>query len=802
MRTCFTCMLGLVLTPALAPAEEVLIITKDGSPTATIVIPADPNAGEKRAADELQAYVEKVSGARLPIAADSDNVAGTKIFLGRACTNLKNRPTGDGFTIETSDGAISIAGGNQRGTLFGVYALLEDQLGIRWYTPDDIGEVLRKRKTIRIAPVDTSEQPDFEYRWIGRGDDWSARTRNNVALPEIGVNIFRSAHTFAVFLDPRKYFDAHPDWFGLVRGTRLRNERLSHGNQICTSNPEAVEEVIRNMRKFLDDNPETDIITLFPNDGTGFCECAGCKALDEPGWASVEDINLYARGMGLAGYGAISRRLMIFNNTVARAIGRSHPGVLVKVGAYSCYTSPPKDPSLVHADNIIVQICHSWCQNHAITDPECEVNADFKRSIEGWSRITPGGVMLYEYYYKVAQCELPYPIIHAMREDIPYFKSIGVKGVYTQYSGNWGTLTLPYYVAARLLWDAGADVDRLTDEFYRDFYGAAAGPMKQYYERLERAAVESGHHFSPPYYRFPEVFTAECLADCRRHLEEARRQTDVSLIGRRLAMVDTSLTYTEMVIDYVNSVRAAEGPAASIRWYVDRDPDVFATADQKAEAVRSFMAEPQTRNVLRQNSTYVNRLLSPGYTFQFRWARTDPRTAQQQNEIALTRPEWLASREPTELGPRPKTFDLWIYGNDFDGGGDNAEHELAFLDRSGDRLAVLPMPLKGQACNRATGCLVYQNVAWPEPTSDVLRLEIVKRPNNWTGSTLLAVYVMPGGGNVSLKKAAELIRTNPEQPRAESIGFTELGYRGLTNSEQKPTRIDVKLPGPPQSAKH
>ena len=30
-----------------------------------------------------------------------------------------------------------------------------------------------------------------------------------------------------------------------------------------------------------------------------------------------------------------------------------------------------------------------------------------------------------------------------MRRDFPYFKKIGVTGVYTQYRSNWGTLTLP-----------------------------------------------------------------------------------------------------------------------------------------------------------------------------------------------------------------------------------------------------------------------------------------------------------------------------------------------------------------------
>jgi len=797
MRSCLTCLFGLLVSlSSTAAGQNSVTIVENGRARATIVVPAEPNYGERKAAEQLQTYIKKASGAELRITGDRDAGPGAKIVLGRACTGLTKRPAGDGFAIETAGEAIMIAGGNERGTLYGAYALLEDQLGIRWFMPGEIGEVVPKARTIRIPALNKLEQPSFEYRWIGRGSDWSARNRNNVGLPEIGVNVFASAHTFRTFLDPEKYFDEHPEWYALVSGVRRRNARLTHGNQICTTNPQAVAEVIKNMRRFLDQHPETHVITLFPNDGNWFCECENCKALDEPGWASVEEINRHGRAAGLRGYGTLSRRLMIFNNTVARAIYQTHPDVMVKVGAYSCYTNPPKDPSLKYFKNVIVQICHGWCHNHAITDPNCPVNADFKRAIEGWSRITPGGVMLYEYYYKVAQCELPFPIIHAMREDFPYFKSIGVKGVYTQYAANWGTLTLPYYVPTRLLWNVEADVDQLLEDFYEKFYGPAARPMKDYYERLERAAVDSGLHFSPPYYRFPEVFTDPCLKDCRRCLEEAKELAGTGKVRARLAMVETSLTYTGLVMDYVNAVRAVDGKIGGLRWRLDAD--VFAEATKKAEIVRKFTARPEAANVVRRSTNYVDRLLNPQYTFQFRWDRTDPRQLEQSKQTALTRRQWLKTAEKDRIAAIPETFDLWVYGHDFDASAEDAEHDLYLLGKDGTRLAVGPLPPKGQACNRKTGCVIYENLKWPDQRRDVLQLEIVNRPENWSSSTLLAVYVMPTGYGVSHNKAAGIIRKHPDWPRRNSIGFTEFGFRGLVNDESQPTRVDVELVGPPE----
>ena len=799
MRTFCFCVLGVLSSlSATSRAQEPILLVRDGQPLATIIVPAEAGYGERQAARELQTYVKKCSGAELPIQAVDEAIDGISIVLGDACRGLKHPAVGDGFTIETVGKTINIAGGNQRGTLYGVYAFLEDELGIRWYTPDKIGEVVPRSKTIRVAPINRQEQPDFEYRWIGSGSDWSARNRNNVGLPEIGVNVFRSAHTFQTFLDPKKYFAEHPEWFALVGGERRIFDSTTHLNQICTSNPEAVEEVIKNMRAFLDKNPETDMVTLFPNDGMGFCECDACKALDEPGWATVEETNVGGRAVGLRGYGTLSRRMMIFNNAVAKALYETHPKVMVKVGAYSCYTSPPKDRSLTYFKNVIVQICHSWCHNHAICDTNCEINADFRRSIEGWSRIAPGGVMLYEYYYKVAQCELPYPIIHAMRKDLPYFKSIGVKGVYTQYSANWGTLTLPYYVSSRLLWNCEQDVDQLVEEFYEKFYGPAAEPMKRYYERLERAAIASGLHFSPPYYHFPEVFTSECLDDCRRDLEKAKALADSKIVLARLAMVQTSLDYTSLVMDYVNAVRKVDETASGLRWKLELRPDAFAEATKKAEAVREFMSRPEAKNVLRKNTNYVSRLLNPSHTFQARWDRTDPQQLKARKGVALTRGEWIADADKKQLGPISDKFDLWIFGYDFDAAGEKPEHDLHLLDSDGARVASLPLPPKGQTANGDIGCVVYPGLDWPGGRRDALRLEVVNRPGDWTSSTLLAVYVMPSDSKMSRKKADELIRNHPNWPRDNSIGFVEFGSNGMVNDELEPTQINIELIGGPR----
>jgi hypothetical protein len=211
------------------------------------------------------------------------------------------------------------------------------------------------------------------------------------------------------------------------------------------------------------------------------------------------------------------------------------------------------------------------------------------------------------------------------------------------------------------------------------------------------------------------------------------------------------------------------------------------------------MARPETKNVIRGNTNYVRRLLNPHTTFTFRYDRTDTRQLERRKAVALTKRQWLEAAPKHALARIPATFDLWVLGHDLDADDKESEHELRLLDTRGTRIAVGPLPPKGQARNRALGCVVFPGLKWPDERRDVLQLEIVNRPGGWTGSTLLAVYVMPPGLDVSPVRATELIRSQPEWPRRQAIGFTEFGFRGLVNNEAEPARVQVELVGSPKA---
>jgi hypothetical protein len=538
-------------------------LVQDGVAKATIVLPLDPSKVERFAAAELQRYVAKISGAELPIVTEGQAGKGYLILIGdtRAFRGSKVRLDAetagrDGFALMGNAERLLIAGRNDLGTLFAVYELLERHLGVRWFMPGEIGEVVPKAETIRIGTLRDIVKPAFDTRWVGTGE-WSLKQRMNchvsVEDEDVSVNWLWHFHTFCILIPPEEYYDEHPEWFPLVDGKRKRPDKEnSHSTQLCTSNPEVVRKLAEGMIAKLDEDPSIEIITLSPNDGGGFCECESCVALDEP------ERDWFAR---------YSRRLAMLNAEVTRMVGEKHPDVLVKVGAYAMYARPPLDEGWRPPDNTLVQLCHIYfCHNHPIATGECregetyeaddnfQPNQEFRRILEQWRGLTDY-LYIYEYYALGGfQREgLPWAMIHTMRHDIPFYRDMGARGFYTQLSADsWHRLGLNFYVAAKLAWDPALDVDALLDDYFTKFYGPASGPMRDYFMTLERAYTDYDGCISYGLQAAPriahDIFTPAIMEELEEHLTAAQAVAEGDVIKQRVALAEQMLNETRTAV--------------------------------------------------------------------------------------------------------------------------------------------------------------------------------------------------------------------------------------------------------------
>ena len=154
----------------------------------TIVISESCSPSEEHAAKEFRDFIKEISGADLPIRTDAEPVIPPLVCIGQS-KRLREIAVGvnldglgkEGFAFYTTPRGLVIAGGRERGTLYGVYTFLEDELGCRWFTADC--SRIPKKRTIRLGRINRRRVPPLEYRGTdypkSRDPDWSARNKMN-----------------------------------------------------------------------------------------------------------------------------------------------------------------------------------------------------------------------------------------------------------------------------------------------------------------------------------------------------------------------------------------------------------------------------------------------------------------------------------------------------------------------------------------------------------------------------------------------------------------------------------------------
>ena len=117
MKTPTSIILGLLMLCIYSTNAQQIDLAKNGKPLATIVIPAKAPSCINSAALDLQKYVEKICGVKLPIQQDGKKVSGTGLYIGEcegspACPLAKSGASWEGYVIETKEGNLYFTGLN------------------------------------------------------------------------------------------------------------------------------------------------------------------------------------------------------------------------------------------------------------------------------------------------------------------------------------------------------------------------------------------------------------------------------------------------------------------------------------------------------------------------------------------------------------------------------------------------------------------------------------------------------------------------------------------------------------------
>jgi hypothetical protein len=381
---------------------------------------------------------------------------------------------GEGFSAlwKTAEGS---QGGfwneDEGGSLNAVYDFL-NCLGVRWYMPGEIGEVIPKLTSIPMPDVNKTVKPDYAVRsWLWYNysgfcfDDviWARRIGMNSGYGKLGP--MKGPHGLVNVLEHETMRKKHPEYYALIGGKR-DTEHRDRGTP-CLTSEGLFKETVNYVRFFFDEYnlPSVDI---WPVDGLRLCQCESCKGKSAP------------------------ELVWGFANRVAAEVCKTHPDRLITCGAYTSYVDPP-DSIRKFSPNLAVAIANSG--RPLMDDPEHW--ATYWNRVEQWrNRLAPGRILRYEnnrYSLWGDGGLLSFPIIHprTMAKDLKALKGIsfGDRCEESQKGAAWhapGIDHVTLYVQARFLWDAGQDVEKLLDEYFTLFYGPAAAQMKEAINFAER----------------------------------------------------------------------------------------------------------------------------------------------------------------------------------------------------------------------------------------------------------------------------------------------------------------------------
>ena len=570
------CALGQVC----ASGAEITLVEK-GKPQSAIVVGPNPPMSVVYAAKELHTYILKMSGASLPIIDEPTDgplpaECSSAVHLGatsraRAHNVDADELSYDGFRIAMpADGVLIVKGRDYRGpplpgrrgrvrrnctpdkvirrfgetgTLYGVYRLLND-LGVRWFLPGEIGEVVPSHPTVRLEDYTVLDAPHFHCRnlyafWFDK-DPEAARWWKRIGYGShryVNLN-----HSFTHWA--RHYGNEHADWFATVNGRRDVYNNKPPGREIINfTHPAVLEKTAEEAIAFFqcppwhgvkaeDRSPYAEFFPLYPVVPNDSFVKAG-KEAREQGWITPE------RGRA----GEFSDYVWHFVNEVAKRVKKRCPDRMIGSLAYSHQFLPPTRIDRLE-DNIVVMVC-----KRRLWYWDAELRQRDREAIRTWKALGAKRIYVWEYYnirgQKALYRGVPTVAPHLIADDLGFLKDYSsgefIEAEPEDPKRGWNhTLThvglshLNLYVNAKLLWNPDRDVDTLLADYYDKYYGPAHDVMARFYGDLEATWTTPERHSDRPW---QTLFPPEDINKLFGYLIKAERLTEGTEFAERVAFI-------------------------------------------------------------------------------------------------------------------------------------------------------------------------------------------------------------------------------------------------------------------------
>jgi hypothetical protein len=595
--------LSVALLCLLISTAHAMTIVENHQPRAVIVVNADASDKIKNAAKELQAYIQKSTGALLPIRNTPED--GNNIDIGAtdfAKTHHLNPGDldQDGFILQGVDNTnFAITGGSDWGTEFGVYDFLERYLDVRWLAGGDLFTDVPQHATVDIPPAKVRQEPVIRSRQLGpMGFEWShydATQERFQSMPWSAMKMYDDWGRFNR-LYPRTQFhhnlykvfpvsefgESHPEFYPLIKGKRLfpKSDKNASTWQPNFSAPGSADVAVAHIEKYFSENPQASSFSLAINDSQNFDQ-------------SPETLQRREQ------LGGLPDEYATWVNDVASKVLLKYPDKTFGFLAYISLRTPPKNVKYnAHAVPYITYELSRW------SDPAAR---EFAQSLARQWQTSAAQIGWYDYFYGSFYM-LPRSFEHAEADALRWLSRNGVKNYYAEDNPNFGEGPKDW-VQTKLLWNPHQNVDALINDWCTHAVGNAAAPSLQKYFSLwekfwsQDLPKSSWYNRKADYQSF--AITDYLLDVPREYLEQSDR-----FLNEAVQLADTPLhkqraeKLRQMWQFYKASVIARQGDEYWKTADLQTEKDAIQLLQKCTEAIDQSQHRLQIMSDLRKDDLY------------------------------------------------------------------------------------------------------------------------------------------------------------------------------------------------------
>lgn len=517
-------------------AAELKIVSSESS-RARIVSPSSESA-TKFAASELSRYIEKMTGAKIPVVENDRSTGEVRFELDDAAEGLGFEE----FKIQTKGRVVAISGGSPRAVLYAVYELLE-HFGCGFWSP--VNESVPSVKNLVLDTKWTvASKPAFAWRQVhsqyGYNTKWKPKARINgrmwtYPIPENlgGWESMAMGQSLAGLnnSDPaKKLFADHPEWFA------WREKEQKHvRHQMCTLNDDVVAAIIAKIRAKYKKNPSKICYeSVSMRDNANICQCKKCRR--------------FAKA-----HGGTAALIAECANRVAKDIAKDLPNVRIVFLAYWITSSPPKNLKLEPN----VTVCWAMLRNFAVP-PSKVPGHDAK--LDRWRELANDNVVIWDYNAQFRGFLLPTPIIDMMGPGLREYEKKNVKGVLMQMAG-FGAILMDFaelrtWLCARLMWNPNQDEWALINKWCDGACGAGAADVKAYLQ-LRKTARDRKKSCGPYNPDSLSIFTPKELLSGYALMKKALKATEGDKRTHEQVRRIYLAPLTAVIVNYNRGVKSA-----------------------------------------------------------------------------------------------------------------------------------------------------------------------------------------------------------------------------------------------------